>query len=108
MRWYQIDAAGMPGVALAQTLSGQETAAQRAMGGDCLLRVLRAAWIKAAMLPQQRADSQLVRTEHHQQQRFHREVARSDCRTLSSSSFSSDARARLSAEDAATCPRATT
>ena len=67
MWWYQIDAAGMPGVAFAQTLSGEEATAQRAMGSDCLLRIFRAARIKAAMLPQQRAHSQLVSAEDDQQ-----------------------------------------
>ena len=67
MGWYQIDAAGVPGVTFAQTLSSKEAAAQRAMGSDCLLRIFRAAWIKAAMLPEHRADSQLVNAEHDQQ-----------------------------------------
>ena len=57
---YRIDAARMPGMAFAQSFSGKQAAAQCAVDNDRLLCVLRAAGIKAAMLSQQRADSQLV------------------------------------------------
>src|SRR3990167_10157923 len=62
----------MPWMAFAQAFGRQRAAADGAMAPDRLGGIVRATRIKAAILPQIRADAQLVGAQQDQQQCFHR------------------------------------
>lgn len=59
---HEIQSAGMPGMAFAQALAGQEAALERAMYAHRLGGIVGTAGIETAILPQERAYSQLVGT----------------------------------------------
>ncbi|NQE51313.1 hypothetical protein RB25_09955 [Herbaspirillum rubrisubalbicans] len=59
---HEVQATGMPGMTLAQALAGQQAALERAMQAHRLGSVVGTAGIETAILPQERAHSQLVGT----------------------------------------------
>ena len=58
--WYRIESARMPRMALAQAPRSQHAALCRAVFTNRLGGVIRAAWVKTAILPENRADAQLI------------------------------------------------
>ena len=61
--WYRIESARMPRVAFAQALRGKHAALRRTMFTNRFGGVVRAAWVKTAILPENRADAQFICTQ---------------------------------------------
>jgi hypothetical protein len=68
---YKITAAWMPRVTFAQSPTCQQTTVQSAVLGNGKLCIFRTTGIEAAMLAQQRANPNFVKTQQTQQQGFH-------------------------------------
>ena len=68
---HRVEAAGVPGVALAQSLYRQTGTAQAAVSFHRLTRVLLTGRIEPALIPQPGAQYGLVHTQGGQQKAFH-------------------------------------
>jgi hypothetical protein len=74
----RVSSARMPWMALAQAFGSQQAAFARAMQADRFCRVMGAARIKAAILPEKRADAKLIAAQKQKQQAFHLDRSRRD------------------------------